>query len=297
VSRSLQACEGALLVVDASQGIEAQTLANVWLAIENNLEIIPVINKIDLPGADPDKVKAEIEEIIGIDASDALLCSAKTGVGIDEILEAVVTRVPAPKDNRKLLPRALIFDSYYDQYLGVVCQFRVIDGMFTKRDTIQFFNTGKSCLVTDLWVSAPARVDVDCLYAGEVGCVAGAIKSVLVRPSNHSTTDITFNSRSCPGGWRRAASVLCWTQCCAAETSKLRSGSENTCEPPHFGPTYALLLAMAPPLLAWLARLATLASPSCEPLLNMAAHPSCCSHACGNRDPMALIPTKSGSSF
>ena len=219
MSRSLQACEGALLVVDASQGIEAQTLANVWLAIENDLEIIPVINKIDLPGADPDKVKAEIEEVIGIDASDALLCSAKTGaaaacppllslsasafhlqtvlylldrsgrapkrtpldvgVGIDGILEAVVARVPAPKDTRDALPRALIFDSYYDQYLGVVCQFRVVDGMITKRDSIHFCNTGKGASVTDLWASAPSRVDVDCLYAGEVGCVAGAIKSVL----------------------------------------------------------------------------------------------------------------------
>jgi GTP-binding protein LepA len=188
VSRSLQACEGALLVVDASQGIEAQTLANVWLAIENNLAIIPVINKIDLPGADPERVKTEIEEIIGIDASDALLCSAKTGVGIDEILEAIVSRVPPANDTRKEPLRALIFDSYYDQYLGVVCQFRVVDGMVTKRDTITFMNTKKSFKVTDLWTRAPGRVDVNCLYSGEVGCVAGAIKSVQVRPHGKLTT-------------------------------------------------------------------------------------------------------------
>jgi elongation factor 4 len=181
VSRSLQACEGALLVVDASQGIEAQTLANVWLAFENDLEIIPVINKIDLPGADPERVKSEIQEIIGIDASNALLCSAKTGVGIDEILEAIVNRVPPPKDTRSSPLRALIFDSFYDQYLGVVCQFRVIDGLVTTRDTITFMNTKKSFRVTDLWARAPGRVDVNCLYAGEVGCVAGAIKSVQVR--------------------------------------------------------------------------------------------------------------------
>ena len=137
MSRSLQACEGALLVVDASQGIEAQTLANVWLAIENDLEIIPVINKIDLPGADPEKVKREISEVIGIDASDALLCSAKTGEGIDAILTAIVDHVPPPQDNRDKPLRALIFDSFFDQYLGVVCQFRVMDGCITKRDTVQ----------------------------------------------------------------------------------------------------------------------------------------------------------------
>ena len=116
VSRSLQACEGALLVVDASQGVEAQTLANVYLAIENNLEIIPVLNKVDLPGADPEKIKKEIEEIIGLDTSNAIYCSAKTGEGIEDILEAIVNDIPAPKDNTKMLTKALIFDSYYDPY-------------------------------------------------------------------------------------------------------------------------------------------------------------------------------------
>ena len=182
VSRSLQACEGALLVVDASQGIEAQTLANVYLAIENELEIIPVINKIDLPAAEPERVKREIEEVIGIDTSNALMCSAKEGIGIDEILAAIVAKVPPPPDRRNRPLRALIFDSYYDQYLGVICQFRVMDGLMTKRDTIKFMNTGKSTGVGDLWVRAPGRVDVDCLYAGEVGCVAGQVKAVQVRP-------------------------------------------------------------------------------------------------------------------
>ena len=129
----------------------------------------------------PPQVKREIAEVIGIDASDALLCSAKTGVGIDAILDAIVARVPPPPDRRGAPPRALIFDSYYDQYLGVVCQFRVIDGMITKRDTVTFVNTQKSFGVTDIWTAAPGRVDVDCLYAGEVGCLAGAIKSVQAR--------------------------------------------------------------------------------------------------------------------
>lgn len=165
-------------MVDASQGIEAQTLANVWLAVENDLEIIPVINKIDLPAADPDRVAKEIEDVLGIDASNAILCSAKTGIGIDDILQAVCERVPAPADTRGLPPRALIFDSFYDQYLGVVCQFRVMDGTISKRDTVTFMNTARSHDITDLWVLAPDRVDVDSLHAGEVGCVAGAIKAV-----------------------------------------------------------------------------------------------------------------------
>ena len=128
VSRSLQACEGALLVVDASQGVEAQTLANVYLAIENNLEIIPVLNKVDLPGADPEKIKKEIEEIIGLDTSNAIHCSAKTGIGIQDILETIVKDIPAPEDHKNKKTKALIFDSYYDPYRGVVVYFRVVSG-------------------------------------------------------------------------------------------------------------------------------------------------------------------------
>ena len=143
VSRSLSACEGALLVVDASQGVEAQTLANVYLAIENDLEIIPVINKIDLPNADPDRVKEEIESLIGLDASNAVLISAKTGIGIEDLLEAIVTRVPAPKRGSLDAPlRALVYDSWFDAYLGVVAQVRVIDGVLKPGERVSFFTTG-----------------------------------------------------------------------------------------------------------------------------------------------------------
>lgn len=178
VSRSLAACEGCLLVVDASQGVEAQTLANVYLALENDLEIIPVLNKIDLPGADPDRVKREIEEVIGLDCSDAILASAKQGIGISEILEAVVKRIPPPQDARDKPLRALIFDSYYDAYKGVVVQFRVMDGVLRRGDTVKFMNTGCEYDITELGVLAPKPVVVDELYAGEVGYLAASIKAV-----------------------------------------------------------------------------------------------------------------------
>jgi elongation factor 4 len=143
VSRSLAACEGALLVVDASQGVEAQTLANVYLALENNLEIIPVLNKIDLPGAEPDRVKGEIEEIVGLDCSGAVLASAKEGIGIDEILESIVYLVPPPQDTVSEPLRALIFDSYYDAYRGIIVYFRVMDGTVKKGDRIRLMASGK----------------------------------------------------------------------------------------------------------------------------------------------------------
>lgn len=160
VSRSLAACEGCLLIVDASQGVEAQTLANVYLALENDLEIIPVLNKIDLPGADPERVKREIEEVIGLDCSNAILASAKQGIGINEILEAVVERIPPPKDTRTEPLRALIFDSYYDAYKGVVVQFRVMDGAVRKGDLIKFMNTGCEYDIVELGVLAPKAVEV-----------------------------------------------------------------------------------------------------------------------------------------
>lgn len=144
VSRSLAACEGALLVVDASQGVEAQTLANVYLALENDLEIIPVLNKIDLPGAEPDRVAGEIEEIIGLDCSDAIHASAKEGIGIDEILEAIVEKVPPPRDTINQPLRALIFDSYYDAYRGVIVYFRVMDGAVKQGDRIRFMASKKN---------------------------------------------------------------------------------------------------------------------------------------------------------
>src|SRR5579884_3679994 len=143
VSRSLAACEGALLVVDAAQGVEAQTLANVNLAYQNNLEIVPVINKIDLPAADPERVKEEIENVLAIDASEAILASAKTGVGIEEILEAIVHRIPPPSGDPEAPLRALIFDSKFDTYLGVICYVRVVDGQIRPGQRIRFMSTGK----------------------------------------------------------------------------------------------------------------------------------------------------------
>jgi GTP-binding protein LepA len=178
VSRSLAACEGALLVVDASQGVEAQTLANVYLALEHNLEIIPVLNKIDLPGADPDRVKREIEEIIGLDCSNAIETSAKQGIGIQEILQAVIDRIPAPNDTVDKPLRALIFDSYYDAYRGVIVYFRVMDGSMKKGDRVRLMISGKECQIDELGVLSPGQVQVDQLHAGEVGYFSAAIKAV-----------------------------------------------------------------------------------------------------------------------
>ena len=178
VSRSLQACEGALLVVDASQGVEAQTLANVYLALENDLEIIPVLNKVDLPGADPEKIKNEIESIIGLDTSKAISCSAKTGVGIPEILQAVVDRIPSPKDNSDQATKALIFDSYYDPYRGVIVYFRIMSGGISKKDKVLLMSSKKSYELDEIGVMAPDQVKVNSLHAGEVGYLAASIKAV-----------------------------------------------------------------------------------------------------------------------
>ncbi len=178
VSRSLAACEGALLVVDASQGVEAQTLANVYLALEHNLEIIPVLNKIDLPGAEPERVKSEIEEIIGLDCSGAILASAKEGRGINEILESIVHLVPPPQDTIDEPLRALIFDSYYDAYRGVVVYFRVMDGTVKKGDRVRLMASGKEYVLDELGVLSPTQKPVDELHAGEVGYFSAAIKAV-----------------------------------------------------------------------------------------------------------------------
>ena len=178
VSRSLAACEGALLVVDASQGVEAQTLANVYLALEHNLEIIPVLNKIDLPGAEPERVKQEIEEIVGLDCSNAILASAKEGVGVNEILESIVYLVPPPQDTVDRPLRALIFDSYYDSYRGVIVYFRVMDGAVRKGDRVRLMVSGKEYEIDELGVLSPYQIQVDELHAGEVGYFAAAIKAV-----------------------------------------------------------------------------------------------------------------------
>ncbi len=178
VSRSLAACEGAILVVDAAQGIEAQTLSNVYLALENHLEIIPVINKIDLPSADVDKVKNDIEQIIGLDTSDAPLISAKTGLNVEDVLEAIVTKVPAPvNDNDNSPLQALIFDSYYDPYKGVICLIRVKNGTIKPNDLITMMATNKNFIVTEVGVKTPKIVNKDVLVAGEVGWIAAGIKT------------------------------------------------------------------------------------------------------------------------
>ncbi|EOA3405841.1 translation elongation factor 4 [Enterococcus hirae] len=178
VSRSLAACEGAVLVVDAAQGIEAQTLANVYLALDNDLEILPVINKIDLPAADPERVRQEIEDVIGIDASEAVLASAKAGIGIEDILEQIVEYVPAPSGNLDAPLKALIFDSVYDSYRGVVLNVRITDGMVKPGDKIKLMSNGKTFDVTEVGVFSPKAVARDFLMVGDVGYITASIKTV-----------------------------------------------------------------------------------------------------------------------
>jgi GTP-binding protein LepA len=178
VSRSLAACEGALLVVDAVQGIEAQTLANVYLALEHDLEIIPVINKIDLPSAEPERVKQEIEDIIGLDTTDAIMASAKSGIGIEEILEQIVTKIPPPEGREDAPLRALIFDSHYDAYKGVIAYVRVVDGKVANGSMIKMMETGKEFEVNEVGVFRPTPVSIDELHTGEVGFIAASIKNV-----------------------------------------------------------------------------------------------------------------------
>lgn len=199
VSRSLAACEGALLVVDASQGVEAQTLSNVYLALENNLEIVPVINKIDLPSAEPERVKKQIEDIIGLDCSDAPLVSAKSGLNIEKIMEAIVEKVPAPLDSDDNKPlQALVFDSYYDAYKGAVCLVRIKNGTVKIGTKIQFMSNGETFIVTALGVNTPKIVNKDILVAGEVGWIAASIKNIksinvgdtITDASNPATTSL-----------------------------------------------------------------------------------------------------------
>ncbi len=189
VSRSLQACEGALLVVDASQGVEAQTLANVFLALDNNLEIIPVLNKIDLPSADVDKTKREVEDVVGLDCSEAILASAKTGQGIPDILEAIVKRVPPPKGDPDARPRALIFDSWYDPYRGAVVMVRMIDGYLKRGQKIRFMATGRDYELTEIGVFDPHPMPLEELGPGEVGFLVGNIKSVVDTKIGDTVTD------------------------------------------------------------------------------------------------------------
>jgi GTP-binding protein LepA len=194
VSRSLTACEGALLIVDASQGVEAQTLANVYLALDHNLEIVPVLNKIDLPAADPARTRQQIEDMIGIDASGAVEVSAKTGVGVDKVLDAIVAHVPPPKTTAGAPLKALIFDSWFDPYLGVVVQIRVLDGTVRKGDRIRLMQATKDFDVTRVGVFRPGPVEVASLGPGEVGFVAAAIKDIAEAKVGDT---LTLASRPC----------------------------------------------------------------------------------------------------
>ena len=205
VSRSLASCEGALLVVDASQGVEAQTIANVYIALENNLEIIPVINKIDLPAADPARVKDEIEHIIGLDCSGAIEVSAKTGVGIKELLEAIITRIPAPNGDVSKPTKALIYDSWFDNYLGALALVRVYDGEISKNDEILVMGTGKKHIVLDLMYPNPiAPIKTKSLAAGEVGIVVLGLKNVSDVQVGDTVTQARNPLKEPVGGFERA---------------------------------------------------------------------------------------------
>ncbi|PIN11017.1 Protein-synthesizing GTPase [Handroanthus impetiginosus] len=208
VSRSLAACEGALLVVDASQGVEAQTLANVYLALENDLEIIPVLNKIDLPGAEPERVSREIEEVVGLDCSEAIYCSAKEGRGINEILSAIVQKIPPPQDTAERPLRALIFDSYYDAYRGVIVYFRVIDGTIRKGDRIMFMASGKDYYADEVGVLSPNQMQVDQLYAGEVGYVSASIRAVADARVGDTITHYSRRAEESLPGYKEATPMV-----------------------------------------------------------------------------------------
>lgn len=208
VSRALAACEGALLVIDATQGIEAQTLANVYLALDNNLEIIPVVNKIDLPSADPDHVKKEIEDVIGIDASDAVLCSAKTGLGIEDVLEAIVARVPAPAGAQEEPLQALVFDSKFDAYKGVVLYLRVIQGRITKGMKIRMMATGAEFDVTEVGYFKPNIMNCDSLEVGQVGFLAASIKNVKDARVGDTVTDANNPAPAALPGYRKATPMV-----------------------------------------------------------------------------------------
>ena len=210
VSRSLAACEGAVLVVDATQGVEAQTLANVYLAMDEDLEIMPVLNKIDLPSARPEEIKQEIEDVIGVDAEDAPLVSAKEGIGVEELLERIVTDIPAPQGDEHGKLKALIFDSYYDNYKGVVIYTRVFDGTVKEGDIIRLMNTDKKYEVTEVGVYSPGPVECKSLRAGEVGYICASIKKVSdARVGDTITIDGDPTEEALPGYKKVQPMVYC----------------------------------------------------------------------------------------
>ncbi|QPQ54205.1 elongation factor 4 [Allosphingosinicella flava] len=208
VSRSLAACEGALLVVDAAQGVEAQTLANVYQSIEHDHEIVPVINKIDLPAAEPDKVKAEIEDIIGLPADDAVLASAKSGIGIDEILEAIVHKIPPPKGDRDAPLKAMLVDSWYDPYLGVVILIRVIDGVIKKGQSIKFMQAGTQHLVDRVGAFRPKIETLPELGPGEVGFITAQIKEIAQTRVGDTITDVKRPAAEALAGFKEVQPVV-----------------------------------------------------------------------------------------
>ena len=208
VSRSLAACEGALLVVDAAQGVEAQTLANVYQSIEHDHEIVPVINKIDLPAAEPEKVRAEIEEVIGLDASDAVLASAKSGIGIAEVLEAVVTRIPAPKGDATAPLKAMLVDSWYDPYLGVVILVRVIDGTIKKGLQVKFMAGGTEHLIDRVGAFTPKRIDLPELGPGEIGFITAQIKEVEQAKVGDTITTVKGGATTALPGYKEVQPVV-----------------------------------------------------------------------------------------
>ncbi len=208
VSRSLAACEGAVLVVDAAQGIEAQTLANCYLALDLNLEIVPVINKIDLPSARPDEIKKEIEDVIGLDCENAPLISAKENINIDQVLEAIVKLVPPPTGDENDPLRALVFDSYYDSYKGVIAFIRVKEGQVRKGTKIKMMSTGKQFEVTEVGIISPNQKPVDCLYAGDVGYLAASIKEVRNCNVGDTITDADNPAKEPLPGYKKVTSMV-----------------------------------------------------------------------------------------
>ncbi len=226
VSRSLAACEGAILVVDASQGVEAQTLANVYQALDNNLEILPVLNKIDLPAADADRVKQQIEDVIGIDASGAIGVSAKTGLNVEAVLEAIVERLPPPKGDTKKPLKAMLIDSWYDAYLGVVVLVRVIDGHLKKGQRIKLMATDGSYLIERVGIFRPKQETVDNLGPGEVGFFTAAIKEVAdTRVGDTVTDEKNPTAEALPGFKPRSPSS-------SAASSRSMPPTSRTCATP-----------------------------------------------------------------
>ena len=208
VSRSLAACEGAVLVVDAAQGIEAQTLANVYLALDQDLEIVPVINKIDLPSARPDEIKQEIEDVIGLDCSDAPLISAKDNINIDQVLEAIVKLIPPPEGDEDAPLKALVFDSYYDSYRGVVAYVRIKEGQVKKGDRIKMMSTGKTFDVTEVGVISPTQKPVSCLYSGDVGYLCASMKEVKSCQVGDTITNNANPAKEPLPGYKKVTSMV-----------------------------------------------------------------------------------------